>query len=356
MNPDQDVLNIPKRDLSEILEGVGAHWDLLRGKTILITGGTGFVGKWMISSFIFANRTLNLNAHAIVLTRNSAAFLENFPELQDAQELTWLDGDVRNFSLPSDIGIDFVIHAATDVVATNLPSATLSTCILGTQRVLDQILSLPSNAPRTLFVSSGAVYGAVPSHIEKVDETWIGAPDLSSSKASYGEGKRISELLAINAITENPDLNVSIARCFTFVGPHLPMQSHFAIGNFISSAINQTKIEILGDGTPLRSYLYASELAKWLWILLFIGENGEAYNVGSTDEISIEDLASKVATILAPDISINVHGIPSKDAARQAYVPSIQKISDDLELQPKIGLDEAIKRTGSWLWTQKPVR
>lgn len=340
-------LRIHPEDLDHVTQSVGEHWERLRGQTLLLTGGTGFIGKWLLATFLQANRTLALNARVVVVSRNPEAFLNDFPALRLAPEVTWIEGDVRSFPLEAALTCTLAIHAATDVVATSTPAQTLDTCVTGTQRVLSA-LSQTQTPGRLLLLSSGAVYGRTPAEVTAISEDWAGAPDPLSPTSAYGEGKRVSELLCAMAAATRPQLEVSIARCFAFVGPHLPLDKHFAIGNFIGAALEGRDIQIQGDGTPLRSYLYAADLAHWLWVLLLAAPSGRAYNVGGAEAISIGDLAHRVHRVLKGSGQVRIAQTPRPGVPPQAYVPSVERIASELGLVPSIDLDEAILRTARW--------
>lgn len=346
MSKSSTPLSIPIKDLDQILGAVGPHWERLRGQRLLLTGGTGFIGKWLLATFMHANRRLDLSAQVVVLSRHPEAFLNEFPELCDAPEVTWLKGDVRNFELEAAYGCSYAIHAATDVVATSSPTEILDTCAAGTARVLSAMSRCGS--ARVLLLSSGAVYGRTPPEVYAISEEWQGAPDPLAPSSAYGEGKRVSELLCAMAANARPQLEVSIARCFAFVGPHLPLDKHFAIGNFIDAAMNGQDIRIQGDGTPLRSYLYAADLAHWLWVLLFAAKSGRAYNVGGSEALSIGDLAHRVNRVLNGSGDVLIAQSPRPGVPPQAYVPSVDRIATELALTPSVGLDDAILRTARW--------
>lgn len=341
------LMRLPIEDLDQVLDAVGPHWERLRGQHLLLTGGTGFIGKWLLATFLHANRRLDLSARVVVLSRRPEAFLNEYPELRDAPEVTWLSGDVRDFALEAAGGCTFAIHAATDVVATSLPAEILDTCTAGTQRVLSAMGHGGSRA-RVLLLSSGAVYGRTPPEVPVIPEEWQGAPDPLAPSSAYGEGKRVSELLCAMAASARPELEVSIARCFAFVGPHLPLDKHFAIGNFIGAAMKGQDIRIQGDGTPLRSYLYAADLAHWLWVLLITAKSGRAYNVGGTEALSIGDLAHRVNRVLNGSGDVQIAQSPRPGVPPQAYVPSVDRIAAELALTPSVGLDDAILRTARW--------
>jgi nucleoside-diphosphate-sugar epimerase len=340
-------LSIPIADLDQVLDAVGPHWERLRGQRLLLTGGTGFIGKWLLATFLHANRRLDLSAQVVVLSRSPEAFLNEFPELRDAAEVTWLKGDVRDFELEAAYGCSYAIHAATDVVATSSPNDIFDTCTVGTQRVLS-VLGKDGMAARMVLLSSGAVYGRTPPEVSAIPEEWQGAPDPLAPSSAYGEGKRVSELLCAMAANTRPELGVSIARCFAFVGPHLPLDKHFAIGNFIGAAMNGKDIRIQGDGTPLRSYLYAADLAHWLWVILFAAKSGRAYNVGGSEALSIGDLAHRVNRVLNDSGDVLIAQSPSPGVSPEAYVPSVKRVVTELGLTPSVDLDVAILRTALW--------
>jgi dTDP-glucose 4,6-dehydratase len=157
----------------------------------------------------------------------------------------------------------------------------------------------------------------------------------------------MAEHLSI-AYAEPTHIEPVIARCFAFVGPHLPLDAHFAIGNFIRDAMAGRAIEIQGDGSPLRSYLYMSDLAAWLWTMLVRGAAGRAYNVGSDEAVSIRGLAERVADALRPGLPIRVGREAEPGAETVTYVPDISRARSELGLAVTVGLEEAIRRTAQW--------
>lgn len=341
------LLRLPVEDLDSVVDSVGPLWERLRGQHVLLTGGTGFIGKWLLATFLHANRRLGLSAHVVVLSRNPDTFLAEFPELLDASDVKWLAGDVRALDAAAATDCAFAIHAATDVVATSTPIDVLETCSVGTRRVLDAMKG-GTTPRRVLLLSSGAVYGRTPPELRMIGEDWTGAPDPLSPTSAYGEGKRVSELLGAMAAAAQPNLEVAIARCFAFVGPHLPFDKHFAIGNFIGAAMRGENIHIQGDGTPLRSYLYAADLAHWLWVMLFDAPSGRAYNVGGAEGLSIGELAHRVNHTLGGTGEVRIAQTPRPGTAPQAYVPSVDRIAAELGLVPAVSLDDAILRTARW--------
>jgi dTDP-glucose 4,6-dehydratase len=207
---------------------------------------------------------------------------------------------------------------------------------------------------RLLYTSSGAVYGRS-TPLPHTPETYTGGPDPLLLQSSYDEAKRMSEHLCIAYARSTSSGEVFptaiepvIARCFAFVGPHLPLDQHFAIGNFIGAAMSHRQIHVRGDGTPRRSWLYMADLAVWLWTLLARGQANRAYNVGSDEGFSIAEAARLTAATLGSDLSVQIDGIPNPDAPLNSYVPSIERAREELGLRVTIPLGEAIRRTAAW--------
>ena len=338
---------IAPADLDLIFHHTEPLWDEMRNQRLFISGGTGFFGSWLLSSFLRANHALALNATATVLSRHSEHFAARVPHLANHPAITLLQGDIRTFQMPPG-SFDFVIHAATDVVtiATNVPPLDRYTAIAdGTARMLD--FAATHATRKFLLTSSGAVYGRQPSTLSHVPEDYAGAPDALSPASAYGEGKRASELMCA-LYAQQSTIEFKIARCYALAGPCLPLDSHFAFANFIRDVMRGDTIQIAGEGTTIRSYLYAADLAIWLWTILFRGLPMQAYNVGSEDAISIVDLAHLTASTLNPKIPIHIAQRPVEGAPALRYVPSTQRAQQELNLRQTIDLTESIRRTAAW--------
>ncbi|HUZ04204.1 MAG TPA: NAD(P)-dependent oxidoreductase, partial [Acidobacteriaceae bacterium] len=338
---------LPHEDLDFMCDQTAELWPEMAGQRIFLTGGTGFFGCWLVESFLAANRRFQLHAQMVVLTRSPEAFQKKCPHLADDPALHFVRGDVRDFTFP-DGAFPFVIHAATETSAklhNEQLLQMLSTILDGTRRTLE--FAAEHGTKKFLLISSGAVYGRQPEAISHLSEEYAGAPDSLQPDTAYANGKRTAELMCM-LYARSTAMEMKIARCFAFVGPHLPLDTHFAIGNFIRDAMLGGPIRVNGDGVPKRSYLYASDLSIWLWTMLFRAPSGVAFNVGSEEAVSIRELAGIATEAIDPSISVEVAQAPRSGSPLLQYVPSVDRAREQLQLKAHILLKEAIWRTAVW--------
>jgi nucleoside-diphosphate-sugar epimerase len=341
---------LPADDLHAVLEKTRPLWAEARGQSFFITGGTGFFGRWLLESFAYINDALGLGMRATVLSRDPAAFSLKAPHLAARGDITFVGGDIRTFAFPEG-SFPYLIHAATEASATlneRAPEEMFDSIVDGTRRVLS--FAAQAGTRKLLFTSSGAVYGRQPSGLNHVEEDYAGAPDSLSCLSAYGEGKRAAELLC-TLRARRSGFELKVARCFAFVGPHLPLNSTYAIGNFLRDAAAGRPVVVEGDGTPWRSYLYASDLAEWLWTLLFVGPAGQAINVGSGRAHSLREVAQLVARVGGNPASVIIKRQPLPGQPHLRYVPSVSKARDVLGLEAHIDLETAIVKTLDWIRT-----
>ena len=310
-------------------------------KTLLVIGGTGFFGKSILDAF---GRGLLLPwdvSHVIVMSRHADALLKTAPQLVN-KEVTLLSADITTTdSLPF---ADYVIHAAasTDVRNyTTQPEQERQNIQAGTYHYCELAKQFHVNS-KIVYVSSGAVYGVQPPNVEKLDETSISydLQSMDAGKQDYAVAKRDAELAILQLGKDG--LNVSIARCFAFVGKWLPRDQHFAIGNFIEDALNHRVITVKAQHKVYRSYMYADDLVEWLMTIAdHATEKCPIYNVGSDEEVLITDLARIVAKEYLTDFNIS----PLVNDRIDRYVPNVNKAKDELGLSIKFDLHSAIKHT-----------
>jgi len=333
-------------DMEDILVQCADIWTVLDGKSIFMTGGTGFIGRWLLESVYQANKTLKVNINITILTRSIDAFSFKEPHLVNCKEFSFLLGDVVDFDDDVYGEFDYMVHAATEANASlndKIPRTMFNTIVNGTQNMLD--FSIKKSIGKVLFLSSGAVYGQQPWEMTHIAEDWNGSLDCFNPTNTYAEGKRAAEM-ACAIYQKQFGLTVSIARVFSLLGPYLPIDTHFAAGNFIRDSISGKKIEVNGNGLPERSFLYPTDMVVWLLHIL-IEERGDVYNVGSDQSISIGNLARLISETTSSEGFV-IRSKNDKGWNLGRYVPSINKISNNLGMKEKVALKDAIYRTALW--------
>jgi UDP-glucuronate decarboxylase len=314
---------------------------------LLLTGATGFFGKALVPYLLSAPPLLGADCKLTLLSRNRQRFLDQYPHYQSLPKLTIHQGDILDCdSLPDAQSFTHIIHAAAD--STHGPSLSplqrFEQIVTGTRNLLDYATS--HGTQRFLYISSGAVYGRQPGDLIGLPEDWLGSPELDNPAHAYGLGKRAAEHLC-HLYREVYQLEVVIARCFAFVGPDLPLDVHFAIGNFIRDALEHEAITVGSDGTAVRSYLDQSDLAVWLTTMLLHGDVSATYNVGSDHAVSIAELAQLISDLISPGKPVHILGAPQPNGSRSRYVPDITKARQSLGLNVGIPLADAILRTAA---------
>ena len=334
-------------DLEEIIQTSVSDLEEIVNKPLVITGASGFVGTWLTLSWVAARKRLNGRGQLLITSRNPQSLLPLVNVIDSRSPVTALSSDIRNLHIPSEFRNGNLIHAATPASAAlnaSDPAAMLKIIIEGQERVIVEAVRMNN---RLLFLSSGAVYGRQPLDLSHLPETWEGAPQIGDSNSAYHEGKRVAELMGNIAATKQ-GLHFISARLFAFIAPFLPLGTHFAAGNFIRDALSSNQIEIQSGGGSVRSYLYATDLCSGLWALLARGETGSAYNIGSDLDITIKELAIKVAWLAGTNARVNVRGLDTPQNVSR-YVPSLERLHNEIGIKQSISLEQSLKRTISWL-------
>ena len=295
---------------------------------VFITGGTGFFGK-SILDYLKRHPDFHASDEWTILSRNPEKFkAQNAALLDQDRKIGFVAGDVRDFKAEG--RYDEIIHAATAAVTTLADDEMTSTIVEGTRHVL--AFAKSCGAKKILLTSSGAVYGP--------QTAPVGEDAPCNPVTAYGRGKLEAERMCAAS-----GLDAKIVRCFAFVGPYLNRDIHYAIGNFMRDCLAGASIVIKGDGTPLRSYLYADDLVEWLFAILDRGVSGHPYNVGSPEGLSIRDLAERVRAALGAKNDIRVLGVPVPGTAPSVYVPDVSRAIRELGLRVTVDLAAAVRRS-----------
>jgi len=329
-------------DRHYVFRSVAKH---IGDKRIFLTGGTGLFGQWVIALAEWMHRENLAAPRLTVLSRRDV-----LPQLPF---VTSHLGTIEGFEFSSGT-FDLLIHLATPSASDTFNGMTdrdkLDQLYAGTRHVLD--FTARHVTGRSLFASSGAVYGGFDfGRQDPIKENDRTAPLPSFNGIGLGLGKRVAEFLVMDRVRAG-DVDAGIARAFSFVGPGLPTDLHYAIGNFVARAVRGEDIRINGDGLPVRSFMHMGDAMWWLFTVLLKGEAGDDFNVGSPEAVTIADLATRVRDVVNPDIAVEVVGasnLSPGNPLNHYYVPDTSKSEAQLGLRLLTNLEDALADYAAFL-------
>ncbi|MBI2775681.1 MAG: NAD(P)-dependent oxidoreductase [Chloroflexi bacterium] len=315
----------------------------LSGSQLLLTGGSGFVGRYLVESVIRFNELSGMAPCILTIpSRQPDLLMSRYRRQVDAHEIVVVAGSEVLTSSLQGRHWDYVIHGAapTDPARISMdPGRAYRESVGMTASVVD--IARASDPGRVLFISSGAVYGDQPADLAALPETYQGAPDISTPRSAYGEAKRSSELLV-----RLSGLDYRIARVFSLVGPYQDLGSSFAVPDLIRQADGNGRLRTTGGGAR-RSYCYATDLAVFLINLLLSETPYDVFNVGCREgTASIDEVADLLASIFGGlEVERSAHGDPARN-----YVPDLGRMYE--VYAPRVGLREALARTCQSLYAR----
>jgi dTDP-glucose 4,6-dehydratase len=337
-----------RQDCTRSLADQGAAaLDALRQGTLVITGGSGFVGLWLATLCAHLNDKHNFGIELVLTARRSARVEETAPHLAGRRDIRFVTADIRQFiDVPQTAG--WIVHATGTPDArahASNPMETMDIISAGTYRVM-RAAEQCVNLRMLVNLSSAAVYGSQPSDLPAIPENFIGRVGPASMPSAYAEAKRYGEAMCASARSQSRT-PVVIARPFTFIGPFQALDAPWAINNFLHAALKQQSLKIQGNGNTRRSFLYGSDAAFLLLRILTAGINGGVYNVGHPDAITLRDLADLVVkrSGLALDIKTNTAG---GKASTAHLVPDMSLVTQSFAFQPAFSIADAVGRTLAW--------
>lgn len=362
MHHAERAAEIVAEDVAVICNDVGEDLEKLAGKRILLTGGAGFLGFYLVRSLLHWNqhRSTAEQVHIVVYDN----FIRGVPDWLSTLEdpsLTVVTHDVCN-PLPDDTGdIHFIIHAASiasPIYYRKNPIATMDANVNGLRHLLDYALERNDSAAPVegfLFFSTSEIYGDPTPEYIPTPETYRGNVSCTGPRACYDESKRYGETLCVN-FAQQYGLAIRIARPFNNYGPGLKITDRRALPDFVRNVMADEDIVLLSDGSPTRTFCYITDAITGYLKVLLRGRNGEAYNIGvDAPEISIAELADRTVATAA-----NLFGyegrVVRKVSGDADYLtdnpnrrcPVIDKARSELAYEPVVGIEEGLRRSLLW--------
>jgi dTDP-glucose 4,6-dehydratase len=335
-----------QEDVEAVLEGRTALLKDLSDGHLFITGGTGFLGGWLLELLAFLNENHGFRTRVTIYSRTPKLFIERLPHLGRVPAFKFVEGDVCHLvEIPADT--THLIHAAAltdrNHFASN-PTRVGEINANATLRVLRAAQLLP-DLQRFVLLSSGLTYGDTAS-TDRVEESYVGRLNPFDFNAIYAESKRFGEALAAAFLSETK-LPVVVARPFAFVGPYQSLELPWAVTDFIRDALAGGPIKIMGDGSTVRSLMYASDFAFWILAVAAKGHLRSAYNVGSSEAIDLLSLATRITELFNPVPEI-ITELGGEGHSPTRLVPDTTKAERELGVTTTVFLQHALQRTISW--------
>ena len=327
----------------------------LEKKSVLITGATGFVGRNLLDLLVKTESYRSGSLKITCVTRDAIKFYSQWPT--EKSRLKVLNWDIRKPLTERQPDFDYVFHLAGENRSVNdlkQAKVVLDTSILGTQNLLRATATEKINTPKIIIASSGAVYETSQNETQGFREPSEISEKFIEGDDPYRSGKSRAESICKQFIDESTT-QIVVARMFTFIGPHLPLNLNFAIGNFFQDCLFNRAITINSEGKSIRSYQFSTDLVDWLVTILIHGKNGNVYNVGSSERVSISDLANRICDVLENKHGVKILGDRSPDPVSSFYVPNIEKAEKELGLTNLFSLDESLSAMRQFLQHHKPT-
>lgn len=319
---------------------------LLDNGSLLITGGTGFVGRWLLTTLSEMVFEKGISQEVLLVTRHEDLVPTLAKSLTSRLSLKAISPlDIRNLNRGE---ISAVAHLAAYTGIQTLQHGHLTFeadtgILLDISRYLERI----GSTPKMLYASSGAVYGRDRRQATPPSEGEHFALPSSLESNAYDATKRASESL-VGTMSQSGMCQSTIARLFAFVGPLLPIDKHFAIGNFIRDALSGDNVVVTGSGNDYRSWMYAADMARCLVELWSLAtEEPLIVNVGSSESMTIMDAAQKVARLAGVGVSHQWNGGSSSPPTY--YYPDTSRLREILPDENETLLEDGIRRHLDWL-------
>ena len=337
------IENILDDDINRVALSESLPWNSFQDSIFLVTGATGFIGKWFVEILAKVAKTQSGSIEIMLVVRDMKKATEIFP-ISKYQNLKFIHADLSGsnpFAKHDLSRVTHILHGATSTNKSADPNELMTSTVNGLENVI-RATSVSRNVPRLINLSSGAVYGEQARQKARINDQ-ESVISIESALDVYARAKVSSEILIGQANSADRISGVN-ARLFSFVGPHLPIDSAYAVPNFIADVIAGRKIQINASAETTRSYLYPSDLVSTL-LQLFATDFKGSVNVGSRNSLNMLQIATTVNQAWA------ANGIEFKhpNAIANHYVPSLDVLDQVIGKQEEISFEESISKWKKWI-------
>jgi nucleoside-diphosphate-sugar epimerase len=337
------IAGLPQDDLDTISGQIEPFIGGFENSKILVYGGTGFIGTWLIGGLLQANLEFSLNLRISIVTRNVLNAKEKFHSV--CESLNFIECDLSDSEPRENLVADFVFLGSTPT-RDSTGSSNFEAVIRASANAANHASKVMSNKfhkPFVLHLSSGAIYGKQPMDMTYRSESH---PVLTSSSDAYIKSKLLIDDILVDSKVKGL-INFNSPRLFAFAGPLISLDEHFAVGNFIGDAIAGREIKVKGNPNTVRSYMYPTDLISILLKLIQSNPRGEI-NIGSDNPITLGNLAIMISN-LASGVGVQ---IPNSEELPNNYVPSVVNLRQEIWSSTFVSLDVALEKWISWLRTK----
>jgi len=336
-------------DIEQIVENISDVSNQFSGKTVLLTGGRGFLGRYFMEIFNSLNEQILKEKVKVIVLDNLITSGKEGADVPSYENIEFLNHNVIE-KFYTDEKIDFIIHAAgiaSPYYYRAYPLETLEVAINGTKNMLELAVQ---NSARLSFFSSSEIYGDPDSKNIPTKESYKGNVSCTGPRACYDESKRVGETLC-NIFHNLKGVRTNTIRPFNVFGPGMQETDYRVLPNFTSRIKGDIPLQIYGTGNQTRTFCYITDAMEGFIRVILNGVPGEAYNIGNPNpEISVIELIEKIELILDKKVKYNIVDYPDSYPADEPNrrCPDILKAKRQIKYQPKVDINEGLRRYIKW--------
>ncbi len=341
------VKSVIEQDIKEIIQQLKPELKKLSNKTLLISGGAGFIGRYIVDTILEINKILSDKPCKIVSIDN---FLTGYEKGTRNKNFLQIN---QNISKPLFINgsINYIIHAAgvaSPVYYKKYPLQTIEAAVWGAKNLLE--LAKVKKVSSFLFFSSSEIYGDPDPSFIPTSEEYNGNVSCIGPRSCYDESKRMGETLCMSYF-DVYQMPVKIVRPFNIFGPGMRPNDYRVIPTFVYNGLQKKHLPVHDKGNQTRTFCYITDAVVAIFKVLLHGKGGEVYNIGNdANEINMMSLAQTINSVLPNLVEIKMVNYPKTypKAEPQRRCPDLTKIKTKLNFQPQVDLKTGLVRTIKW--------